>query len=253
MKTFDRATKVFCLLIAVSTTTTACVGSGESTGLTDDENADPTVEEQSVPESYVYKGVTYTDLKDLKVMLGGTDFSAVGVEHETYVFDTQAESLAFETRDVPHLLASNPTSNATASQPKVAFKLSFFDNANYGGSQYVLYKNATLDYSYHWNGYILTNNVFSGPVLAIAGKVSSFKAEYVTTANIDTGHGPTPLAMDYRLYTGDQQNGPFWEGLLTPVGTTSKVVPDLTKYRMWKAFGIVTWNDQIHSWKVQFN
>lgn len=204
---------------------------------------------QSDKYAYRYKGQTYSaEQWDQKFKNVSENAYMILDEQTMHVFDNEQDALAFEKQYAANLVKSRAANYGQA-------KIRLYKDVNYRGSwtQYYIRKNI----GQKWHGGFTNNEVKVSLPSSWRKQASSFVVDEVIHPTMRTisGKTNTKLTLEVRYYTGENFNGPWgkvdlhgqWPGFRNRF-----TVSDLRKWRIPRAFWLVTWNDNIQSLRLRF-
>lgn len=218
---------------------------------------------------YVHHGEVFNEGDWMAKWGSQDDFGMISLGDLVYVFDTQDEAMLFEQGDFQKILAEytvqegqkyTNSSNARVVGSIVwgtaTYRLSLYEHKDYGGNTLVRYRNHRMGRKKTSIGYEWVDNEYRERLPSYFRKTaSSYKMEYLNTPVRIDGYY---MVLDMRLYTGADFNGPTWKKKLyhdPQAGTMNTLEQDnnLHNNRIWGAFGIGNWGDNIQSVEVKFN
>jgi hypothetical protein len=242
-----------------------------------EEKVKPIVEPVEYKYQYSYQGQMYNEKQwDKKyATMNNQNLSMVGLNEIVYVFDNNALATNFEeTRlqeKIDEAFATRVISkDATIGSADVIFKIELYDNINYdnNGNKYIHYATETvLRKRTSWGYIYLDNHEFEADLpSSMRKKTSSYRVTLIQGGTVHTMQNATGsitgnpiwLSMRFHLRAGLLSDGGrvSWSKTLydQPDIQNRKVEkdPDFRNNRLWSAFGVTTWNDQIQSWQVEF-
>ncbi|WP_046759244.1 hypothetical protein [Kordia jejudonensis] len=237
------------------------------------EKIKPYVEPIIFKYSYDYQGQLYTETEwNTKLAsIENPSLSIIGLNNVMFVFDSEIEAKNFENGELQNKLKEKPTSSfSTAKADRITgtatvkFKLEFFKNTNYSALySYTHHVTRTINRRITWWGwaYLEGHEIESDLPSWIQKEVSSYRATYEqggTVFDHGTTGQPVYLSLRFHLRAGLLSDGGrvSWSKTLynEPYIQNRKVEqdPDFSDNRLWSAFGITTWDNQIQSWQVEF-
>lgn len=219
-----------------------------------------TIEEQQFADGemhYKYKDELYDTLTWARDFQEVTDNSYMVVYRYTiHVFDDEEEAIAFSDQ-----LSSQPKTESTGTG---SFSVRLYEHDHFNGA-WIQY-NATLNINRDDIWGTLSGNEYKVSLpSAWRKRISSYKIFNVTHATVykykivgtkKVYYDPVNLSLHFRCYTGESFNGPWSEiTLYNSPGVRYDTYfedNDLNNDRIPRAFWLVTWNDNIQSFKFTF-
>ncbi|MFT5914265.1 MAG: hypothetical protein ACJAWV_001766 [Flammeovirgaceae bacterium] len=185
-----------------------------------------------------------------------------------YAFDTKEEGSTFEKGDFKRISESYKSQlaqNTNATQSRLVgeivwgtaeYQLSLYNDKDYKSSSYIVYDYVRIGRKKTWIGYEWVDHVVEKNLPTwFRKRASSYKMRYTKVPRIDGYY----MVMDMRLRTGligkDTQN---WKKKLyknPQLGTSNTLEKDsdFRNNRIWSAFGVTSWNNQIQAYRISFN
>jgi hypothetical protein len=235
------------------------------------------VEEQVKPEvlpvtykyNYHYNGQIFTEdewtVKATKV--DNSNFSMIGLNDVVYVFDDESKAILFQDTQLPVLMDTMADTtflyaeDTTIGSGVVKFKVELYKHKNYSGRYSFNYVETVLRKRTSWGYIYLDNNEYERNLPSgIDEETSSYRVTLIQNTSVKQMSNATgsitgaaiPLRMYTKLRLGRlSDGGAEWKKLLTTNNSTHQD-SDFSNNRIWGVFGLVTWNDRIRSFNVEF-
>lgn len=249
----------------------------EDTTTAFEEKVEPVVEPVTIKYNYSYQGQIYNEKQwnNKYETMNNANLSMIGLNDIVYVFDSPESATAFEQTQLQNQIDASFATQViqkddVIGSADVIFKIELFDLKDYNqsGNKYIYYATKTvLRKRTSWGYIYLDNHEFEADLPStMRKKTTSYRVTLVRGGTVHTMQNSTGsitgnpiwLSMRFHLRAGLLSDGGrvSWSKTLydQPDIQNRKVEkdPDFSNNRLWSAFGVTTWDNQIQSWQVEF-